>query len=192
MGKVKNFISGNHIKVIKTNLDPGFRNKTNKFSIINNTVYKYKNVHSCILSKNTPVLKVNYSIRPCAYHGIPKIILSHKMFGIPFYDKDGIYGIPTKDNFIIVDKTHDQFLKIIKIFNSKCIRHVFNSFRYRMSCIEKEAFEFIPDLSILKNINWDFFDSSFLIQIKVGIYAYSHILQYKVLPSEEFDEILIE
>jgi hypothetical protein len=139
---------------------------------------------------NNPVHKISYSDKPCAYHGIPKLILSHKMFGIPYYDSEGSYGIPTKDNYVILNKSHEEFLKLEAMFNSKCIRHIFNSFRYRMSNIEKEAFEFIPDLSLLNDIDWDFFDSSFLVSMKVGLDQYKIINSYK-LPTKKFQKIFI-
>ena len=37
------------------------------------------------------------------------------------------YGIPTKDNYVILNKSHEEFLKLEAMFNSKCIRHIFNS-----------------------------------------------------------------
>ena len=124
------------------------------------------------MPKNKPILKINFSNNPCCYYGKPKIILAHKMYGLPYYDKEGVYGIPTKDNYVIINKTHDEFLKIEKIFNSKCIRLIFNSFRFRMATIEKEAFEFIPNLSLLNRIDWDFFDSSLLTHIKADLALY--------------------
>jgi hypothetical protein len=183
-------IKNNYIKAVKTNLDIGFRNKTTKFSSHYSDIYKYININSCILANNNPVHKLCYSDKPCAYHGIPKIILSHKMFGIPYYDSEGSYGIPTKDNYVILNKSHEEFLKLEAMFNSKCIRHIFNSFRYRMSNIEKEAFEFIPDLSLLKDIDWDFFDSSFLVSMKVCLDQYKIINSYK-LPTKKFQKIFI-
>jgi hypothetical protein len=183
-------IKNNYIKAVKTNLDIGFRNKTTKFSSQHSDIYKYININSCILVNNNPVHKISYSDKPCAYHGIPKLILSHKMFGIPYYDSEGSYGIPTKDNYVILNKSHEEFLKLEAMFNSKCIRHIFNSFRYRMSNIEKEAFEFIPDLSLLNDIDWDFFDSSFLVSMKVGLDQYKIINSYK-LPTKKFQKIFI-
>jgi len=183
-------IKNNYIKAVKTNLDIGFRNKTTKFSSQKCDIYKYTNINSCILVNNNPVHKISYSDKPCAYHGIPKIILPHKMFGIPYYDESGSYGIPTKDNYVILNKSHKEFLKLETMFNSKCIRHIFNSFRYRMSNIEKETFEFIPDLSLLKDIEWDFFDSSFLVSMKVCLEQYQIINRYK-LPTKNFKKIFI-
>ena len=172
MSKFKSFVGNNYIKVEKTNLDIGFRNKTTQFSSVKSDIYKYKNIHTCILPKNKPILKINFSNNPCCYYGKPKIILAHKMYGLPYYDKEGVYGIPTKDNYVIINKTHDEFFKIEKIFNSKCIRLIFNSFRFRMATIEKEAFEFIPNLSLLNRIDWDFFDSSLLTHIKADLALY--------------------
>ena len=183
---LKSYIKNNYIKVIKTNLDIGFRNKTTKFSNNKTNIFKYKNIRSCILDDNNPVLKINYSDKPCSFYGQPKIILSHKMFGIPYYDVDGSYGIPTKDNYVILNKSHEDFLKLQIMFNSKSIRHIFNSFRYRMSNIEKDAFEFVPDLSLLKDINWDCFDSSLLLIIwNIGLDQYNIINKYS-LPNKQF------
>ena len=57
-----------------------------------------------------------------------------------------------------------------------------------MSNIEK-AFEFIPDLSLLNDIEWDFFDSSFLVYMKVGLDQYKIITSYK-LPTKKFQKSL--
>ena len=60
-----------------------------------------------------------------------------------------------------------------------------------MSNIEKEAFEFIPNLSLLQDIDWDFyFDSAFLVSMKVGLDQYKIINSYK-LPTKEFQKIFI-
>ena len=59
-----------------------------------------------------------------------------------------------------------------------------------MSNIEKEAFEFIPNLSLLKDIDWEFFDSSFLVFMKVGLDQYKIINRYK-LPTKHFQKIFI-
>ena len=57
-----------------------------------------------------------------------------------------------------------------------------------MSNIEKDAFEFVPDLSLLKDINWDCFDSSLLLIIwNIGLDQYNIINKYS-LPNKQFLE----
>ena len=33
-----------------------------------------------------------------------KLILTHKMYGFPFYDISGIYGISARDNYVLLEK----------------------------------------------------------------------------------------
>ena len=78
------------------------------------------------------------------------------MYGFPYYDISGLYGISTRDNYIIKNKSIKQLELIKEFLSTELILFLFETTRYRMRYLEKYVFEFIPDFSnipekILKN-----------------------------------------
>jgi hypothetical protein len=139
-----------------------------KTSLISNTYdlkeFPYANISTCQLLKaqpgpNTkakhkhvqPELIINYTNEPQAYYKDIKIVLAHKMYGCPFLDIEGTYGISNRDNYVILKKTKSlEDLKQIKAFlSTKFALYVFESTRYRMKYLEKYAFDFLPDINNL-------------------------------------------
>ena len=45
---------------------------------------------------------IEYSNISCVFNGIPKLILAHKMYGFPYLDMSGNYGISNRDNYVII------------------------------------------------------------------------------------------
>ena len=72
------------------------------------------------------------------------------MYGFPFYDVSGVYGISSRDNYIIKNKTHEEFLLLQKFLSSKLVVYIFETTRYRMKYLEKEAFTFLPNILTIK------------------------------------------
>lgn len=132
------------LNVIKTNLPKNNIQLNNNFS----HYFPFKNIKTTKLDKEkNPYLEINYSNEPLMFNGEPKIIMAHKMYGFPFIDEEGIYGISTRDNYIIKNKSIHE-LKLIKEFlSSEFILFVFETTRYRMRYLEKYVFDFIPDFS---------------------------------------------
>ena len=131
----------------------------------NNT--PYKNIKTCILDdelRTKPELVFNYSNIPQAYYGKPKIVLAHKMYGFPYIDKEGLYGISNRDNYVILPeeipqtnktnkttntttKTKEEILLKLKDFlSTNLVLYIYEATRYRMKYLEKYAFEFIPNI----------------------------------------------
>lgn len=137
------------INVIKTSMRPGYKKLAVRKSECK--AHPFKNVTTCRLNGLKPELIFNFSNILCSFHSVqPKLILAHKMYGFPYLDTNG-YGISNRDNYIIKDYTLEQ-LKIIKDFlTTKLAFAIFESTRYRMKYLEKYAFEFIPDITKLKN-----------------------------------------
>ena len=106
----------------------------------------YCNIRTCILAQETPMLVYEYSDRPLAFHGQPKLILAHKMYGFPFYDASGTYGISRRDNYVIVGKTREECKKWHAFLSTKFALYLFEGTRYRMKYLEKYVFELIPDI----------------------------------------------
>lgn len=135
------------LQMIKTSMRPGYK----KLSVSNEASKKhpYINISSCKLNKNKPYLVKNYSNIKCSYADVPKLVLAHKMYGFPYYDMEGTYGISNRDNYVLLNKNKKEFLLIKSFLSSKLIIHLMNATRYRMKYLEKHIFEFIPDITKL-------------------------------------------
>ena len=152
--KLQPFIEkAGHLYVIKTNL-PSIKSL---FSENYSNTFPYPNVKTCILNGLQPELVINYSNIAQAYAGKKKLILAHKMYGFPYYDSLGIYGISNRDNYVILRESEEELLKIKQFLSTKLVLYIYESTRYRMKYLEKYAFQFIPDITNLpdfpENIN---------------------------------------
>ena len=155
-----------NLKIIKTNLSP----KNVMISDIKSEIYCFENIKSCNKKRekknqklnndisNTFIndmsnsfhtnyeLVINYSNKELIYYNIPKLIMAHKVYGIPYLDSSGNYGISTRDNYIIKDYKINELEFLKYFFESKTIMFIFSTTRYRMQYLEKYCFEFIPDI----------------------------------------------
>ena len=132
------------LPVIKTNMP----RKHITLTAVEDNTHPYRNIHTCVLeNKVEPKLVVKYSNEPCVFHNTSKLVLAHKMYGFPYYDKDGIYGISNRDNYVITGNYCDSQFRLIQAFlSTKLARYIFETTRYRMKFLEKYAFSFIPDI----------------------------------------------
>ena len=131
------------------------------FSLTQSAEYHYKNIKTCVLDKdennnNIPTLVIEYSNKPQAFYGKPKVVMAHKMYGFPFIDKDGEYGISARDNYVICcnnnNNNNQTDLKTIQIYlSTRLALYLFESTRYRMKYLEKYAFVFIPNILNMNN-----------------------------------------
>ena len=106
----------------------------------------YCNIRTCILAQKTPLLVHEYSDYPLAFYGQPKLILAHKMYGFPFYDASGNYGISRRDSYVMVGKSREEFKKWHAFLSTRFALYLFEGTRYRMKYLEKYVFELIPDI----------------------------------------------
>tara|TARA_B110001452_G_scaffold267064_1_gene275600 strand:+ start:1245 stop:2624 length:1380 start_codon:yes stop_codon:yes gene_type:complete len=139
-----------YLKYYKTNTS----SKKSIISINPTNTEKYKNIKTCVLENQlSPNLVFNYSNIPQHYHNQPKLILAHKMYGFPYLDISGIYGISTRDNYIISSKDYDiKELKQIQAFlSTKFALFIFSTTNYRMRYLERYAFQLIPDIIKIPN-----------------------------------------
>lgn len=134
------------LNVSKTNIRPE-RIKNLILSDEKNDICKYPNIYTCKLTKQKPYLCINYSNIECPYKNQKKIVLAHKMYGFPYYDDEGLYGITGRDNFIILNKTNKEFVRLKQFLSSKLFLMLTESTRYRMAYLEINLFEFIPDIT---------------------------------------------
>ena len=131
------------LAVIKTNMP----SKTVRISNTYSKDFAYENINSAIIDKsyNGPCLDIKYTNEPCKYYQQTKLVLPHKMYGFPYLDTEGIYGICNRDNYVILNNIDN--LNIIKEFlSTKTALYIYEATRYRMKYLEKYAFEFMPNI----------------------------------------------
>ena len=131
------------IAVLKTNLP----RKNSKLSDTKSKSYPYPNIRTCIIENLQPKLIINYSNTPQAFIGKSKLVMAHKMYGFPYFDEFGTFGISNRDNYVICNRTKEDIEIMKAFFSTKTALYLFESTRYRMKYLEKYAFELIPDIT---------------------------------------------
>lgn len=131
------------IKVTKTSIRPSY--KSFKLSDTESENFPYPNISTCKLNNLAPKLIIKYSDKSLIYHKIPKIVLAHKMYGFPYLDKTGEYGICNRDNYIIFD-TFTNLLKLQQFLSTTFSMNLFEGTRYRMKYLERYIFQHIPNI----------------------------------------------
>jgi hypothetical protein len=136
------------LKVIKTNMPPNNAKISANPCLGLESDYPFKNIKTTVLNKDkTPSIQVNYSDTPLAHHGERKIVMAHKMYGFPYLDKEGTYGISSRDNYIINNRSNNELYLLNEFLSTTLILFLFDTTRYRMRYLEKYVFEYIPDFS---------------------------------------------
>ena len=113
--------------------------------------FAFKNIKTCTLNGTKPKLVIEYTNAEGPHYNVPKLVLAHKMYGFPYYDKKGEFGISNRDNYVIINKTHLEFLQLRDFFSTKFALYLFEATRYRMKYLEKYIFELIPDITKINN-----------------------------------------
>ena len=72
------------------------------------------------------------------------------MYGFPYLDNEGIYGISSRDNYVICDYSLNELEELQYFLSTKLGIFIFSVTNYRMRYLEKYAFEFIPNINKLK------------------------------------------
>jgi hypothetical protein len=147
------------LKVIKTSMRVGYKGLTVTTGG-KTAIHPYENITTCILYGLKPRLVINQSNIPCSFKGVEKLVLAHKMYGFPYYDKSGEYGISNRDNYVITDYTSQELVMIKKFLETKLALAIFETTRYRMTYLERYAFEFIPDITKLNDFPKDINDDT--------------------------------
>ena len=142
-----------YLKVYKSNSPPKksiFQNLATNNINISGTILNIKTTN---LSNKTPLLIKNYSNILQHYANIPKLILAHKMYGFPYLDSSGNYGISSRDNYILTinDYSLEELKQIQAFLSTKFALFIFSTTNYRMRYLEKYAFLFLPNITKIKN-----------------------------------------
>lgn len=161
------------------------------------------------VSKGLPYRKtalvINYSDRPCAFYGRPKLILAHKMYGMPYLDLCGEYGISNRDNYVLCmddvfdistchvyhddgievldDYMYDGMYALKKWLKTPLVFAIMDTTRYRMRYLEKWAFHFIPNILKLREMDSGFPD------INAEDFQMDDIYQYFGLDEKECEYV---
>tara|TARA_Y100000741_G_scaffold180458_1_gene137200 strand:+ start:4917 stop:6296 length:1380 start_codon:yes stop_codon:yes gene_type:complete len=149
--KLENYIDRfGSLKFNKTNTPP----KKMILSETSGENFIFTNIKTCNLNGLITNIVLNYSNIKSQYcSNKPKLILPHKMYGFPYFDKEGIYGVSTRDNYIIsgFDYTFKELEEIQYFLSTKFILFVFSCCCYRMRFLERAAFSFIPVITKIPN-----------------------------------------
>lgn len=137
----------NTLKVLKTNLPS--KNAILR-SEYDDDVFKYENIKTRKLDGLVPSLVIEYSNMPLAHYNEPKLVLAHKMYGFPYLDRTGNYGISNRDNYVINNRSLFDLSRLREFFSTKTALYLFETTRYRMKYLEKYVFQLIPDITKLE------------------------------------------
>lgn len=111
-----------------------------------NPSHVHPNIQTCRIKQKTPELVVSYSDKETPYSGKRKVVLANKMYGIPYYDANGSYGISTRDNYIFVNQSEESCMCIMNYLSRRIMYIIYETTRYRMGYLEKYAFEWVPNI----------------------------------------------
>ena len=119
--------------------------------------HNFINIHTCKLNGTTPYLIHKYSNIPCSYHNTPKIVLAHKMYGFPYYDKAGMYGICNRDSYVITQEHIKKYSPaeielLCDFLGSNLAILLYEATRYRMKYLERYIFELLPNIIEMNRI----------------------------------------
>lgn len=144
VNKFRKFDCYESLIAYKTNMRKGYKGL--ELSDIKDEQHSYINISSCKLRQGRPVLKINYSNIPCSYHKTPKLVFAHKMYGFPYLDIEGKYGISNRDNYVIKDYNIFQLIKIRDFFYTRLGMFMIEISRYRMRYFERHIFEILSEI----------------------------------------------
>ena len=88
----------------------------------------------------------NGLILACLQLMYSKLVLANKMYGLPYLDLSGEYGISNRDNYVIYKENNEDLIKLSEFLSTELVKKVYESTRYRMKYLEKYAFELLPDI----------------------------------------------
>ena len=138
--------NNNRLQIYKTNLP----SKLCKLSDTKKENY-YSNIHTCRLKDNVPELIIKYSSKPCCFNNKIKLVMAHGMYGFPYIDYKGEYGISNRDKYVILREDINELRRLQAFFSTKTALYLFEATRYRMKYLEKYIFELLPDITKLDN-----------------------------------------
>ena len=137
--------------------------------------HRFRNIKTCLLRDVDPTVVVNYSNQELAFAGIPKLVLAHKMYGFPYLDEKGEFGVSNRDNYVIAGRELAELRRLQAFLGTNTALYLFEATRYRMKYLEKYAFEFIPDITKLDDFPEIIDDASIARYFKLDKEDQAHI-----------------
>jgi hypothetical protein len=165
--KLQKFVGkAGHIAVTKTNMRPGYKGLITGPGSCAAT--PWPNITTCKLNGLQPQLVINFSNIQCAFQGVSKLVLAHKMYGFPFLDISGVFGVSNRDNYVIFNKTKQELEKLQKFLSTNFIITLFEATRYRMKYLERYIFNMLPDITQLTDFPEDITDETLFDYFKLN------------------------
>lgn len=144
LNKIRGDTKTPRLNVIKTNMPP-------KHSLISkdmDNLHTHLNIRTAvIINKKDVCLVVDHSSEALAFAGCKKLILPHKMYGFPYLDLEGKYGISNRDSYVILSDSSEYLTRLLEFFKTNTALYLFECTRYRMKYLEKYIFQIIPDIA---------------------------------------------
>lgn len=145
------------LNVIKTNMP----SKHASISKVCDNTHTYINIRTAIIiNKKDARLVVEHSSDALAFSGCKKLVLPHKMYGFPYLDLEGKYGISNRDSYVILSDSSEYLTRLFDFFKTNTSLYLFECTRYRMKYLEKYIFQIIPDISRLADFPKEIHDES--------------------------------
>ena len=113
--------------------------------------HPFINIKTCVI-KNTvqPELVIEYSNKPCPYYNKRKLVLAHGMYGFPYIDSEGEYGISNRDKYVYLSDNLGDLKRLQDFLSSDLVFYLFNATRYRMKYLEKYIFMYLPNILMMR------------------------------------------
>ena len=129
--------------IIKSNLP----SKHVKFSNNVSNQFPFANIKTCILkNKVQPTLVIQYSNKECPFYNKTKLVMAHGMYGFPYIDVDGKYGISNRDKYVYMSDNIEDLERLHNFLSTDLVLYLFNATRYRMKFLEKYIFKYLPNI----------------------------------------------
>lgn len=120
----------------------------------------YENIRTVKLDGLIPRTVIERSTEKLAWADVPKLVLGHKMYGLPFVDEAGKYGISSRDNYVIAKVDFPNLEQLRSFMETRVVRCLFSCFRYRMRYLEREALECLFDPTACSQLPQEIDDAS--------------------------------
>lgn len=143
-----------HLLVMKSNMP----SSSVSVSSTSRETHPYQNIRTTVLDGLDVRLVIEYSDKPLAFYGKRKVVMAHKMYGFPYVDATGEFGISNRDNYVICHDDVAVLKKMSAFLSTKLVLYLFESTRYRMKYLEKEAFWMLPDAMTISSLPVDIND----------------------------------
>jgi len=173
-----------HATVHKTNLPP----QDVKLSPHQDKTTRYPNIKTCLLENSEPKLVIEYSNKKLKYRGEKKLVMAHKMYGFPYNDAEGTYGISNRDNYVMIISDSTERKRWQDFLSTKTALFIFEAARYRMRYLEREAFMFIPNILDIPNFPESITDESLLKFFELTDLEKAHVLNFHKKEYKKIEE----